>query len=342
MENRFGIKDFFLFLLLIVVVIVLLFAMKQYDRQYQLVRDIDQQGRDQLRELVAIRSALEHGIALTGPTTQASNQSAADAFPQLVKLQQEGKYNQGDWFISNLKSPVAKITPFISVDLYAQIIDARVLETLVYHDPVTSKYMPMLATSWQSSDDGLTFTFQLRHGVTFSDGSPFSADDVVFSYNLIMDPKTDCPAYRQQFDRCESCTKLGDYEVQFKFKEPFYNSFENVGATMEIISKAFYSHYSIDEFNNSVGLLLGTGPYRLASPTDWRPNPGKIELLRNDRYWGIAPSFDRLVFMQTESDSTDLVLFTNGEEDMISLHPQQYELLLKRLDVVQRTQHFAY
>jgi peptide/nickel transport system substrate-binding protein len=257
-------------------------------------------------------------------------------------MREEGKYNQGDWFIMNLNSPVAKITPFISTDLYSQIIDSRVLETLAYHDPQTLKYLPMLATSWQTSDDGLTFTFQLRHGVTFSDGSPFSADDVVFSYGLIMDPKTDCPAYRQQFDRLESCTKLGDYEVQFKFKEPFYNSFDNVGATMFIVSKAFYSKYSTDDFNKSVGLLLGTGPYRLASPTDWRPNPGKIELLRNDRYWGVAPSFDRLVYLQTESDATDLILFTNGEEDAISLHPEGYEQLLKRPEIVQRSQHFAY
>ena len=61
MENRFGIKDFFLVLLLLTLIIVVVFAMKQYDRQYQLVRDIEQQGRDQLRELVAIHGALDRG-----------------------------------------------------------------------------------------------------------------------------------------------------------------------------------------------------------------------------------------------------------------------------------------
>ncbi len=254
----------------------------------------------------------------------------------------EGKYNQGDWFVMNLMSPVSKITPLITNDYAASIIDCRIVETMVYHDNETQEYRPMLATGWQVSPDGLTFTFQLRHGVVFSDGSPFTADDVVYSYDLAMNPATDCPSYRQQFDHCASCTKLNDFEVVFKMKEPFYQTFENVGAGLEILSKAFYSKYTIDQINNSVGLIIGTGPYRMATPDGWKPDPGKIELFRNDRYWGIPPSFDRLVFLQTESDSTELIMFTNGEEDVISLHPQQYKLLLNNPDVVARTNHWDY
>jgi peptide/nickel transport system substrate-binding protein len=342
METRFGVKDFFLFLLLIVLLIVIGLAMKQYDRQYQIVRDIDQQGRDQLRDLDAIRSALEHGVAATGSTSQPAAMEGEDPFPELRKLVSEGKYNQGDWFVMNLMGPVSKITPMISEDYNGQIIDCRVTETLAYHDNDTQEYRPMLATSWQISPDGLTFTFQLRHGVVFSDGSPFTADDVVFSFDLTMNPATDCPAYRQQFDTVASCTKINDYEVVFKMKEPFYQTFENLGAGLEILSKAFYSKYTIDQINNSVGLLIGTGPYRMATPDGWKPDPGKIELLRNDHYWGVPPSFDRIVFLQTESDSTELIMFTNGEEDVISLHPQQYKLLLQSPDVVARTNHWDY
>src|ERR1700677_1527509 len=109
MENRFGVKDFFLFLLLIVLLIVIGLAMKQYDRQYQIVRDIDQQGRDQLRDLDAIRSALERGIAVSGPTSQPAVAEGEDPFPSLRKLVAEGKYNQGDWLVMNLNSPISKI-----------------------------------------------------------------------------------------------------------------------------------------------------------------------------------------------------------------------------------------
>src|SRR5271169_1332304 len=85
METRFGVKDFFLFLLLIVLLIVVGLAMKQYDRQYQIVRDIDQQGRDQLRDLDAIRSALERGVAVTGSASQSAAVEGEDPFPSLRK-----------------------------------------------------------------------------------------------------------------------------------------------------------------------------------------------------------------------------------------------------------------
>ena len=342
METRFGVKDFFLFLLLIVLLIVICLAMKQYDRQYQIVRDIDQQGRDQLRDLDAIRSALERGAIVSGATSQPAAFDGADPFPSLRALKAQGKYNQGDWFVMNLNGAVSKITPLIDNDEGSLIINARVLETLAYHDNETQQYRPMLATAWQISPDGLTITFQLRHGVVFSDGSPFTADDVVYSFDIQANPATDCPAYRQEFDKVASCTKTNDYEVVFKMREPFYQTFENVGASLYILSKAFYSKYTIDQFNNSVGLLIGTGPYRMATPDGWKPDPDKIELLRNDRYWGVPPSFDRLIYLQTESDSTEQIMFINGEEDVISLHPQQYTELLNSPDVVARTNHWAY
>jgi peptide/nickel transport system substrate-binding protein len=342
METRFGVKDFFLFALVILLIIVLLLAMAQFDRQYKLVVEIDQQGRDQVKELVAIHRALDRGISLGTQATQQAAVEGGDPFPELRQLRSDGKYDQGDWFVMNLPGPVEKLTPIIATSLYSQYIDMRVVETLAYPDPDTLKWVPLLASGWQISPDGLSITFQLRHGVTFSDGSPMTADDVVFSYELGTNPKIDGPAYVQQFDRCQSCTKINDYEVVFKFKEPFFQSFDSVGASLFILPKHFYSKYTLDQINHSVGLLMGTGPYQLADPADWKPNPGKIELLRNERYWGLAPSFDRLVFYQIQQESTALVNFTNGDLDQISLSPLQYNILLKSPDILQRTTHHDY
>jgi peptide/nickel transport system substrate-binding protein len=344
MENRFGVKDFFLFLLLITLIIVIVFAMKQYDRQYQIVRDIDQQGRDQLRELVAIHNALDRGVPLGAPATQAAIPESQDPFYDLRVLRAQGKYDEGDWFVGNMPALIEKLTPIISTSLYSQGIVCRVVETLAYPDTnAAGKYHPLLAKSWQISPDGLTITFQLRPGVTFSDGVAMTADDVVYSYNeLGNNPKIDGPAYRQQFERCESCTKLSDMEVQFKFKEPYYQSFDAVGASLFILPKHFYSKFTIDQFNNSVGLLMGTGPYRMADPTAWKPNPGKIELLRNERYWGLSPSFNKLVYTQIQQESTEVVNFTNGDLDAISVLPPAYRQLLARPDIVARSNHYDF
>ncbi len=342
MENRFGVKDFFLFLLLIVLIIVVVFAMKQYDRQYQLVREIKDQGNDQLRELVAIHNALDHGVSFSNSTTQPGAVEGDDPFPTLRALRNQGKYDEGDWLVMNLPALVEKITPIISTSLYSQDIVNRVVETLAFPDPDSLTFKPLLASSWTISPDGLSITFQLRKGVTFSDGSPMTADDVVYSYEVGTNPRIDGPAYRQQFERCESCKKIDDYTVVFKFKEPFYQSFENVGASLYILPKGFYGKYSIDDFNNSVGLLMGTGPYKMPNPTDWRPNPGKIQLMRNERYWGLAPSFDRIVFSQIQQEATELVNFTNGDQDQIGLPPPMYRQLLSRPEVVERTNHYEY
>ncbi len=342
METRFGVKDFFLFALVILLIIVVLLAMKQYDRQYALVEQINQQSSDQFKEVLAIKRRLDSGMSFGNPTTQQANVEGADPFPGLRKLRSEGKYDQGDWFVMNLPALIEKLTPLTAVSLYSQYIDLRVVEALAYPDPDTFEWKPLLASGWQISPDGLSITFQIRHGVTFSDGSPMTADDVVYSYELGTNPNIDAPAYRQQFDRCQSCTKINDYEVVFKFKQPYYASFSSVGGSLFIVPKNFYSKYTVDQFNNSVGLLMGTGPYKMPDPTSWKPNPGKIELLRNDRYWGLPPPFDRLVFYQIQDDNTQLVNFTNGDQDYISLLPPQYRDLLNSPNVLQRTNHYAY
>jgi len=183
--------------------------------------------------------------------------------------------------------------------------------------------------------------FKLRRGVTFSDGSPFTADDVVFTYDWIENPKVDAPRDRQALNRIKGVQKINDYEVAVTFKEPYFLGLLSLGGE-GIMSKKFYSAYTPEQFNNSVGLLIGTGPYRMANPTDWKPNPGKIELIRNERYWGLSPSFDRLVYYQIESDAASIVMYGNGELDALALQPQQYQMELKNKPVMDRSRALVY
>lgn len=393
MENRFGIKDLFLFLLVVLLIILIALAMKQYDRQYQDIRELRKQGQDQLNTLIAIQRDLERGITFGAATPgNESSQEIAEAFPELSKLRAAGKYNEGDWLVENFESQVAKITPLINTDIYSSIVQSRVLETLVYQDPDTLKYLPLLATHWDIKDNtaawqsyidkrkrvpitepeitsesdcppasdaaarrryvamrmkqgrreddignepacppASTIDFKLRQGVTFSDGSPFSADDVIFTFDWIKNPKVDAPRDRQGLAIVKSVQKISDNEVLFTFNQPNYQSFANV-ATEGVLSKRFYSRYTPDQFNASVGLLIGTGPYRMDTPDGWKPSPGKIELFRNQRYWGLSPSFDRIVYYQIESEVTTLVMYGNGELDIDPLTPEQYRLQQRNPD----------
>src|SRR5687768_16744140 len=125
MENRFGLKDLAHLLLLCLLIVVVLLAMKQYDRQWQVLDAIQKQGKDELRELVAIRKALASGVPVAarpgsgGAVTTATSRpgwagDGVDPFRRLKEAQQLPGYATGDWMIDNLTSNVAKLTPLLS------------------------------------------------------------------------------------------------------------------------------------------------------------------------------------------------------------------------------------
>jgi peptide/nickel transport system substrate-binding protein len=285
-------------------------------------------------------------------------------------MRNDGKYDEGDWLVQNFSAGVGKLTPFLAGDEYAAVIQSRILETLAYQDNDTLKFVPLLATSWTITDNSAAWRkyvdahknggaaeediganadcppaviidFKLRHGVTFSNGSPFSADDVVFTYDWTMNPKVDAPRDRSFLHRVKSVEKVSDDEVVFKFKVPYYQSFI-AASGINILSKNFYSKYTPEQFNDSVGLLIGTGPYKLPNPTDWKPTTGKIELFRNQRYWGLAPSFDRMVFYQVENDTTNLIMYGNGELDLVGLFPEQYQLVKNKPEIMDHSNALIY
>lgn len=352
MENRFGLKDLAQLFLLTLLIVVVLLAMKQYDRQWTLLDDIKKQGADQTRELVAIRRVLQSGINVTGgggvsaATTGPSSVGGAvaaggsDPFRYVREAQKDPDYATGDWHIDNLPAQVARLTPLVATDLYQRIVEYKVMESLTFYDPETLESAPLLARSYQISPDGKTITFQLRQGITFSDGQPFTADDVVFTFDWIRNPKVAAPRERSTLELLETVTATGPFEVVFKFKEAYYNSVNVVG-TISIMARHFYGKFEPEAFNQHLGLLIGTGPYKLKDPESWRPGT-KIELFRNDLYWGEPGPFNRIIYAEVVNDVASLTMFRNGEIDRYPAQPDQHVQMLKDQQLVSRTNQFDF
>ena len=187
-----------------------------------------------------------------------------------------------------------------------------------------------------------SITFELRRGLTFSDGEPLTVDDVVFSFDWTMNPGVEDPRQKAYFDKIAKVEKTGPDAVVFRFREPYFQSFE-LAAGMQILPKHFYGKYSPTDFNRSTGMLMGSGPYRMPDPTAWKPEPGKpIELLRNERYWGEPAPFDRMIYRVIDSDTARLTTFRNGDMDSIGPTPEQYQSMLKDDKLLARTQHMEF
>ena len=341
MESRFGFKDLFLFLLLIVLIVVVVLAMVQYDRQWEQIQQTKAMVSQQTSDLSRIRSLLERGgggSVSSQPTTQSATSMAG--FESILAAQAMPGYAAGDNVVSRFGVVPDKLTPLISTDAYSADVQGYVLDSLCDRDPNTFKWLPRVALSWTISPDGLTIDFILRRGVTFSDGSDLTADDVVFTYDQIRNPKIEAPRARSSLDKLGTVTAVDPYHVRFVFKEPYFQSFD-VAAGTQVLSRKFYSEYTPQQFNGSTGLLMGSGPYRLEDPTGWKPEPGKpVQLVRNERYWGPTPTFNKLVWRVIEEPSSAAISFGNGELDVFGPTPDQYDKLLADPAVTARTHHF--
>src|SRR5690606_30654416 len=131
-----------------------------------------------------------------------------------------------------------------------------------------------------------------------------TAKDVAFTFEFIMNEAIAAPRARAYLSRIARVTATDERTVEFVFSEPYFNSLQLAGG-MAILPEHFYRRFLDDPrtFNESRGLLLGSGPYRLADPETWTPDLGRVELVRNPRYWGpVDGSFDRIVWRVIEND----------------------------------------
>ena len=350
MEKRFTFKDFFLFAFLTLLFVTLLLAMYMVDRQWAEMAKMEgimQEQAEDIRSLRGLVNGLDQRIRSGSVVSAgAEDRVADDAMPAFQRAQTASSmpgYQRGDWLVNSFGTGLKTITPLVSSDAYASEVQSYVQESLLTRDPDTLEWLGLVARDWQVSEDGLTFTFQMREDVKFSDGEPLEADDVVFTFEFIQNPAIAAPRSRAVLDKIESVETTSKYEVVFKFKEPYFNSLALAGG-LPIMPRHFYEPYldNPETFNQSKGLVLGSGPYRLADPKGWTPDQGLVELQRNQRYWGPQASFDRILWKVIQNDAARLTTFRNGEIDAYGARPREYQTLLDDEDLSQRTQNFEY
>jgi peptide/nickel transport system substrate-binding protein len=202
---------------------------------------------------------------------------------------------------------------------------------------------PALAKSWKTSPDGRTFTLQLRKGIRFSDGQPFNADDVVFSFAVYMDENVDSPQRDLLFidGKPMAVTKLDAYTVRFTLPRP-YAAAERLfdGLAMlpkHLLEKPYRDGKFVQAWSLSAtsGEIAGLGPFRLKQYAAGE----RVVLERNPYYWKVdshnerLPYLDELTFLFVGTEDAQVMRFEAGETDMISrLSSDNYNLLNREHD----------
>jgi peptide/nickel transport system substrate-binding protein len=176
---------------------------------------------------------------------------------------------------------------------------------------------PVLAESWTLSDDGLTWTFALRKGVTFSDGEPFNAAAVVanINRNIQISPRTsnfftmNAPL---AYGELAEVVADGEHTVIFRHKQPF----PVMEATMSNFFSAMFSPKSFTAEGNFSGIPGTTGPFTLV---EWQRDQS-YRLVRNERYWGTAAKVREIVFQQIADANTRVAALESGQvEGLVEL-----------------------
>lgn len=195
----------------------------------------------------------------------------------------------------------------------------NVYDGLVRYKDGTLEVEPALATDWTISEDGTEYTFNLREGVTFQDGSPFNAEAVVFNFERMIDE--DHPNHTGTFplafyfSAVNSVEAVDDLTVKFTLNEPFAPFLSNLAYPAGlIVSKAAVEKFGEDFDRNPVG----TGAFKFV---EWQSNT-RVVVDRFDDYWDGAAPLDAVVYRPiTDANTRVAEMLSGGIDVMVEVPP---------------------
>lgn len=259
----------------------------------------------------------------------------------------------GDWIIKQEMSDAEKLNPTVTNDATAQGIYIYIYESLLSVDRITYDLKPLIAKSLpEVTDDHLSYIFDLKENVKFSDGTPLTGEDVIFTMKTIKNPFTDAQATRNYFADLKSVELVNGnkFKVRFNMSKPYFRAVFSIGdmsitpkhildkdgmndkftwEDLESAQKTFdakkfpemqkYADFlNSEEVSREKKYVIGSGPYMLDK---WITGQS-ITLSRNDEYWNRSqvPNFpNKLVFKTIKDQNAAVVAAKNKETDYMEV-----------------------
>jgi peptide/nickel transport system substrate-binding protein len=246
--------------------------------------------------------------------------------------------DSGGSLILALRSEPKTLNPIISIDATSREVIGTMNADLIHINRETQRTESALAKSWTVSPDGRKYVLQLRRGIKFSDGVPFTADDVVFSFELYLDEKVHSPQRDLLVidDKPIAVKKLSDYAVEFDLPKPYgpgERLFDGVAILPLHLLEKPYQDGKLAQLWSTTSRpeeFAGLGPFKFKSYVAGQ----QMVLERNPYYWkkdakgDALPYLARLTFVFVPTEDAQVIKFQSGETHLLErINADNFNLL---------------
>lgn len=258
----------------------------------------------------------------SGTSNQDTNQNNLSG----EKTEQPIASKEGNSIVIAIKDNLISMDPHDTNDTLSGSIQSTMLEGLVGFDK-DMKMIPVLAESYEASEDAKVFTFKLREGITFHDGTPFNAEAVKVNIDRVANPDNRLKRY-SMFENVETTEVVDEYTVKVTLKEPFgamLNNFAHPAARM-------VSPKAIEEYGKDISMHpVGTGAFKFV---EWEHSDHLI-VAKNPDYWQEGlPKVDQITFKPVPENGARIAMLQTGEADFIYPVPTDQAELINGKDGV--------
>ena len=234
------------------------------------------------------------------------------------------------------RDAIPDLDPYRNTLRTGLVVAHHAWDTLILRDPDTFQLKPLLASSWRYLDP-MTLEFELRPGVTFHDGSPFTADDVVYTVQTALAEGVAVPS---NYAFLAGAERVDDLHVRIRLTRVFPAALEYIAMVMPILPRAYRERVGAEGFSAAP---VGTGPYRI------RRDGGAIRLDRYDAYFDGPkgkPAIAHLRITEVADSAAELAALLGGQADWIwQFGPENTDAIIKVPDLQvlrQESMRFGY
>jgi peptide/nickel transport system substrate-binding protein len=236
--------------------------------------------------------------------------------PPATAAATEEKPVPGDILVLSSIGDASNLIPMLSTDSASHEVAGFIYNGLVKYDK-DYNIVPDLASSWDIENDGKTIRFHLRKDVLWHDGQKFTANDVMFTYKTIIDPKTPT-AYAGDYKLVKEAKLIDEYTIEFTYEKPLAPALISWGS-LQVLPEHLLKGKDISK-SGLARKPVGTGPFKFKT---WETG-NRLVLQANDTYFDSKPPLMGILYRIIPDQNTEFMELKAGNIDMMGLTPLQY------------------